>query len=408
MLLTLMKNEFIKIFRRGKTWVVFALFIALISLIGYITWNSAEEAKKYNSPEYQIQMSEEYLSYLEDDLKVAKEANDEEWTIQIEESIQYNKENIKNNKAILENGIDEYAWIKILDQDIVYLKEMIEKYEKEGINENNEIDYENLKHQLENLTYLKENNLKPLEGWEFTSNNFIQNGSMLFGMAILVAGIAVFISDMVSGEATPPTLKFLLIQPVSRGKVLLSKYLVSLTTVLALIIIPQVIGIGVVNLTSEINDSNYPITIGQEYEKVLNIENNEMELKEIRNTSEMITIKEFNFKSLAFQSLFIAATTSVVFMFSTLFKSSMISMATSVILTVFMTIAGQAINPVKKIAHMLFTTYADSVTILNSTGALMTKNQHVTITNGIICLVITLIVSYLISHINFTRKDMLI
>ena len=32
MLLTLMKNEFIKIFRRGKTWVVFTLFLALIGI----------------------------------------------------------------------------------------------------------------------------------------------------------------------------------------------------------------------------------------------------------------------------------------------------------------------------------------------------------------------------------------
>lgn len=408
MLLKLIKNEFIKIFRRGKTWVVFTLFIALISLIGYMTWNSAEDTKKYYSPEYQIQSSEDNIVYLEEQLKEAKESNDKEWTIGINESIQYHKENIKTNKDILENGIDENAWIKALDENIINIKEMISNYEKEGINKNNEIEYLNLKDQLDELTYLKENNIKPLEGWEFTSNNFIKNGSMLFGMAILVAGIAVFISDMVSGEATPPTLKFLLVQPISRGKVLLSKYLVALTTVLALIIIPQVIGIGIVNMTSEINDSNHPISIGQEYEKVLNIENNEMELKEIPNTSEMITIKEFNFKSLSFQALFIAATTSVVFMFSTIFKSSMISMATSVILTVFMTIAGQAITPVKKISHMLFTTYSDSVNILNSNGVFMTNNQHVTITNGLMCLVITLIISYLISHINFTKKDMLI
>ena len=408
MLLTLMKNEFIKIFRRGKTWVVFILFIALISLIGFITWKNAEDAKYYSSPEYQIQMSEENLSYLEYSLQDAKEANDEEWARSIEESIKYHKENIENNKDILENGIDEDSWIKILDENIISIKEVISNYEKEGISKKNEDHYEDLKYQLENLTYLKENNLKPLEGWEFTSNNFIKNGSMLFGMAILVAGIAVFISDMVSGEATPPTLKFLLIQPVSRGKVLFSKYLVALSTVLTLIIIPQIVGIGVVNLTSEINDSNHPITIGQEYEKVLNIETNEMELKAIPNTSERITMKEFNFKSLAFQGLFIAATTSVVFMFSTLFKSSMISMATSVILTVFMTIAGQAINPIKKVAHILFTTYADSVNILNSNGVFMTNNHNVTIKNGIICLVMTLIISYLISHINFTRKDMLI
>ena len=75
------------------------------------------------------------------------------------------------------------------------------------------------------------------------------------GMAILVAGIAVFMSDIVSGECTPATLKFLLIQPVTRGKVLLSKFIAVTITVLTMILGAELVGFLFVNLTSNISTS---------------------------------------------------------------------------------------------------------------------------------------------------------
>jgi len=68
-------------------------------------------------------------------------------------------------------------------------------------------------------------------------------------------------SDIVSGECIPATLKFLLVQPVKRGKILFSKFTVSIVTVLSLIIIPQLAGMVIVNATSNIQASDYPIRI---------------------------------------------------------------------------------------------------------------------------------------------------
>lgn len=408
MLLTLMKNEFIKIFKRGKTWIIFGLFLAFISLTIYGTWKSAEDRKYWSSPEYQIQMSEENLQYSEEAIKNAQAENDKEWELSLESSIQYYNENIEYYKNILENGIDETQWVKDLDEQVVQTQEIITNYEKEGINDYNKREYSSLKSHLEFLTYLKDNNIKPLEGGEYTSHNFLSNTSMFLGLGLLVAGIAVFMSDIVSGESTPPTMKFLLVQPVSRGKILLSKYLVSVITVLLLIVIPQIIGLGVVNATSDINVSNYPVIVDQEYEKVFSVEENEMILKEIPDTSEIITMNEFAVKSLGFQSLFVFAASSVIFMFSTLFKSSMISMATSVMLTVFLSIGTQIMSPLKKVAHLLFTSYADNVNVLNSNAILTSNNENLNITNGIICMIATIVITYAISHINFTKKDMLI
>jgi len=95
-------------------------------------------------------------------------------------------------------------------------------------------------------------------------------------------------------------------------------------------------------------------------------------------------------------------------MISTIFKSSMISMAVSVILTIFLTIGAQAITTIKEYSHLLFTTYADASSVINSNLVLMYQNPKLTIVNGIICMIITSILAYIIAHINFTKKDILI
>ena len=96
----------------------------------------------------------------------------------------------------------------------------------------------------------------PLQGWEYTEANFFRNLGSFFRFGLLIAGIAVFMSDMVSGECTPATLKFLLVQPVKRGKILFSKFIVSLVTVTSLIVLPQLAGMAIVNITSNTEVSN--------------------------------------------------------------------------------------------------------------------------------------------------------
>ena len=215
-------------------------------------------------------------------------------------------------------------------------------------------------------------------------------------------------SDIVSGECTPATLKFLLIQPVKRGKILFSKFIAAVITVLSLILIPQLAGMAIVNVTSNIEASDYPIRIEQQYEKKFDQSSQQMIMEQVPDTSTMVTNKEFALKSIGYQALFILTACSVVFMISTLFKSSMISMAVSVILTIFLTIGGQAITTISSYSHLLFTTYADSVSLLNSNLALAYNNPNLTTTTAIACMLITTIVAYIIAHFNFTKKDILI
>ncbi|KLE14353.1 ABC transporter permease subunit [Clostridium sp. C8] len=408
MLLTLIKNEFIKIFKRSKTWIVFGLFIVFIGITAFGTWMNDKNMKEWTSPEYQIQQAEEQLVHIRNDIKRAEEDGDQKWIQNSKEIETSLLKQIDINKEIIKNGISEYAWKKQLDESIKSTENTIKQYEEDGIREWNKRWYAESKQQLDDLKYLKNNNIKPLQGWEYQAFNFLQMLNSFFGLGVLIAGISVFMSDMVSGECTPATLKFLLVQPVTRGKILFSKFIVSTVTVLSLILIPQLVGMTVVNMTSDVDASKYPVRVEQKYEKAFDQSSGEMIMNQIPDTSKMITNTENAFRTIGYQSLFILSACSIVFMISTLFKSSMTSMAVSVISTIFLSIGTQAISSIRNISHLLFTTYADAGSLVTSKLALMYQNPKLTTTNGIICLIITAIIAYTIAHINFIKKDILI
>lgn len=408
MLLTLIKNEFIKIFKRSKTWIVFGLFIVFIGITAFGTWMNDKNMKEWTSPEYQIQQAEEQLVHIRNDIKRAEEDGDQKWIQNSKEIETSLLKQIDINKEIIKNGISEDAWKKQLDESIKSTENTIKQYEEDGIREWNKRWYAESKQQLDDLKYLKNNNIKPLQGWEYQAFNFLQMLNSFFGLGVLIAGISVFMSDMVSGECTPATLKFLLVQPVTRGKILFSKFIVSTVTVLSLILIPQLVGMTVVNMTSDVDASKYPVRVEQKYEKVFDQSSGEMIMNQIPDTSKMITNTENAFRTIGYQSLFILSACSIVFMISTLFKSSMTSMAVSVISTIFLSIGTQAISSIRNISHLLFTTYADAGSLVTSKLALMYQNPKLTTTNGIICLIITAIIAYTIAHINFIKKDILI
>lgn len=408
MLLTLIKNEFIKMFKRTKTWIVFGLFVVFIGITAFGTWMNDKHMKEWMSPEYQIKQAEEQLVHARNDIKRAESDGDPKW-IQGAKDIEADLlKQIEENKEIIKNGISEDAWKKQLDESIKSTEYTIKQYEEDGINEWNKKWYAQSKQQLEDFKYLKANNIKPLQGWEYHALNFLKTLNNFFGLGVLIAGIAVFMSDIVSGECTPPTLKFLLVQPVKRSKILLSKFIVSVITVLSLIIIPQLIGMIVVNATSDVDASNYPVRVEQKYEKTFDQNSGEILMKQIPDTSKMITNTEVAIRTMGYQSLFVLTACSVIFMISTLFKSSMISMAVSVISTIFLTIGTQTISAIRDISQILFTTYADAGSLVTSQLPLMYQNTKLTTTAGIVCMLVTAAIAYIIAHINFTKKDILI
>lgn len=404
MLFTLIKNELIKIIRRGKTWVVVGLFTLLIIGFTFIFKNNADLMEFYNSTDGQIESYEDSLRYEKEMLNEAKANGDEEAVKNSEESIKFYEEEIATLKSIVDNKEDPEQWKSLLAEEKKSLQETVDD---ETILEE-EKSY--AKSRIKEIDYYLDKDIKPVEQWEFNGVNY---GIMLIGIlgtVILACGIAVFMSDIVSGECTPATLKFLLVQPVSRAKVLLSKFIAVVISVVTLIGGLELLVFGVLSAFTGMDAAKMPTVVGTKYQLDYSTVATQgtPSLTEIPGSGSIITRGEFLAQSFAIQLLFIVTCCAFIFMISSIFKSSMVTMAISVVLTVVMTVICSMSSTIAKVAHLIFFNYGSASTLIDGSLVRQYNNTNFSLVTGIVVMVVTIIVSYLIGHFVFKKKDILI
>ncbi|SHJ84099.1 ABC-2 type transport system permease protein [Clostridium cavendishii DSM 21758] len=408
MLFTLIRNEIRKILRRGKTWVVFALFATFLILLAIGNNIGEKSEQRFNAPERRIESIEHQIAYQKENL-TSKEKSlsaDEYSKLKTEtekriQSLEEQKKSFEEIKA--DPSKSENLWKVKLDNDILGLEEELK---------DNSIPDQyktNLQNELKNLKYLKDHNIKPMNRSEFTSYNYFAGLLKILGVFMLGIGLAIFMSDIVSGECTPATLKFLLIQPVSRGKVLFSKFISVILTSLGMILSLEAIAFLAIGIFKGFGNPDYPMNFGTKYAFDLgNIKDGANPLIEVANSTSMIPLSSFTLKAVLLQCLFIVACCSFIFMISTLVKSSMISMAISTATLIGCSILNQAVGQFRKISFLFFPSYGDSSSLLDGSISVFFNKPNVTMQFGIIVMIAWIIGCYLISHIIFSKKDILI
>ena len=420
MIFTLVKNELIKVLKRGKTWVVFGLFaLAMIGFI-FIAKMEAKNMTYQQSPQGQIEILNSSLDWKKDDLKHNEEylkeiennksVNKSEIE-QIKESIKYTKEDIKS----IENDIKEQEkllvkgksdWKVTLKASNDNLKKNLE--EAKLTNSDKEYIY-NLSSQIKKNNYFLDNNIEPIQDWGFYPSNIGIKIMKIFGMIMLAAGIAVFMSDIVSGECTPATLKFLLVQPISRSKVILSKFIAIVITVVGMICGLEVVAFGVIGAITGFDAAKMPIELGLKYK--LNEQaliNGYRQLEVVKDSGYNSTMGNYVLESFLLQVLFIVACCAFIFMISALFKSTMITMAVSVIVSVAATALSMMSGKIGEYAHLIFLNYGNTPDVIEGSIATTYINPNFTPQLGVSLMVGTIIVSYIIANIVFSRRDMLV
>ena len=408
MIFTLIKNELIKIFKRGKTWIVFALFALTIAGMGVISYKEAKNTEYYQSPEGQIESLKDSIKYSKSDIEYYKTVK-EEWAKEeitnaesrikeLEKQINTLEEEIKNNKD------NPNEWRESLEEE----KKTIEDNLKDS--SYSEDDKVSFKQRLEEINIYLDKNMKPIEEWEFNGINYGIKFIFMIGTLILAAGIAVFMSDIVSGECTPPTLKFLLVQPISRGKVILSKFIAVVITVVTMIGGLEALVVAGISAFTGFDAGKMPQYIGKafKWDYTNAAENGGPQLAEVAGSGVLSTRWMYLLESFGLQILFIIAYCAFIFMISAIFKSSMITMAVSVILCVAATIIPEMSQTIRSISRFFFTSYGDTTSLVSGYCAMNFNNPNVTLGFGVIVMIATTIVSYIIGHIVFNKKDILI
>ncbi len=404
MIFLLIKNELIKILKRTKTWIIFGLFLVFMGVCMYGLYNEDKNRQMYNSSEYKIEQFEKSIEYTKEEINKIENSKDKEYLNTLQEDLKhYEEEKVKYQNQIINPDNAEQWKLDVIEE----IKNHEENLKDKDITEE---DKTWISERINKLKYLEDNNIKPLYGYEFNAYNYIDTILAVLGVALLAIGISVFMSDIVSGESTPPTLKFLLVQPVSRGKVLLSKFIAVIITAITMIVSTEILTFLGIGLAKGFKSGGYPKTMGVKY--FLDSSNISVQgypdLIRLANTGKLGTFNELIIKSLLLQVLFIITCCSFVFLISTLFKNSNVTMAISIIIAAAGTIVFQIFDFSSKFAHLIFFSYASVSEVITGDIAYMYRNVNITPSNGIIVMIVTTIISYTIAHVVFKNKEILI
>lgn len=401
----LIKNEFIKLFSRKKTYIIILLFVALSAMFIFIKESEEKNFLQYSNPEFQLQQGKESLAYYEQNLIEIRnntELTEAQKTIRIEE-METSLAEQKSYVAQLEEAVanqKDFDWrIDVRNQ----IRSMEDMRDMENQDTSSKAYFST---EISRLQAYLDHDIDPRET---SMNNGFQY--LLFNLAFLASGflafgVVLFNADAVSGEYNPGTMKFLLIQPVTRIKVLLSKFIVMAVSSVALILGTQGLMTAIVGLWKGMGNPNIPMAYGQRFEIIM--ERGQEALREIPNTLTYIPLSDYLFKAVLLQALFIVTILAFIFMVSTISKSSVISMTIGIGTVLGSTILFALSGTLKKMGHLFFINYSNVEGILSGSAIREFMNPSFTLQNAVIVLTASTIAFLLISLVVFKKRDVLI
>ena len=404
MFLGLVKNEFIKIFAKKKTYIILLLFVALSVVIAVIAEQSEASYLRSIDPAYKIENIEREIGYQTEYLESVKNSTDmteADKKRELENNAMYLSQletDLAREKALLESN-KSYDWVVEANAQIVLLKEQLSASDDPEFTISLNQQIQKLQFQLDNNIPINEENLN-------TGLNYLKLSISVIFAGFLAFGLILFSGDIMSGEYNPGTLKFLLIQPVTRIKVLMSKYLVTVAASIALILGFQglfALGVGVVKGFGSIN---LPIFVGQRFEAILR--NGELNFTEINGTGSFIGQGEYLLKGLFLEALFIAAMVAFITMVSVITKSTVISFTVLIATLLGSNILYTLSTTYRKFSAYIFLHQTSIDGILSGNVIMETRNLNFTYSLSIMVLLISCLVFLGTAMTVFKKWDILI
>lgn len=394
----LVVNEFVKLFSKKKTYIILVLFIALSGVLVYVSETQEKTYLKYNSPEYKISNLEAEIGYQKNYLS-GMEANETD----------ENKEEILNARAYLDNLLEQLEQARQqLNQQADYdwradIKEQIKDLEETLKGDNSKESKAYTEREVNRLKVYLENDIRLDDESYNTGINYYLGNIILVASVFLAFGLILFNADCVSNEYNPGTLKFLLIQPVSRSKVLLSKYLVMLISSLGLIMLTQFVFFLGVGLVKGFGSFARPMLTGIQYEYI--IQNGQRVLSQITGSGHYIPLSKYLLQGLFLQVLFIVVMVTFIFMISTLVKSSVVSITVAISTILGTSIVYMMSTTYRKLSAYIFLHYTDIEGIISGRIVSNTGSLAFTIQTVILVSVLSTALFLTIALVVFKKRD---
>ncbi|SHJ80115.1 ABC-2 type transport system permease protein [Anaerocolumna jejuensis DSM 15929] len=358
MFLGLLKNELIKLFAKKKTFIIWGLFILLCVMLVVVNETAEKNYLKYNSPKAQVENLTREIANQEDNLKSIQSdtsISKDDKKINIEQTKAYLeslKQQLVSAKASLDSSTD---WKSNLKNQIEEQKKVVDSTSDTDSKKDQERELKRLQLHLDNNVPLNDQNYN-------TGINFYILNITMIAASFLAIGLTLFNGDNVSNEYNPGTLKFLLVQPVSRIKVLLSKYVIMLLSSTVLIMVTQFLFFLGVGIIKGFGSFNRPYLVGLKYEYVYT--NGQKFISEVSGSGHYILLWQYLLEALVLQLLFLIVMVTFILMISTISKSSVVTMTVLICAILGSNIVYSLSTTYRKASPFIFLHYANIDDIL--------------------------------------------
>ena len=255
-MLGLISNEFIKLRYRKKFIITVIILAALCALFAF----ADVKFSKLQTPDAQINTYKQAVTSIQNEKNNTK---DEKRQAQLQDQI--DQINLQINQLQLSKAADSDNWKDSLNNSINELKQ--QRDTASDLTEANSKEYFN-KQIITNQYYI-DHNIRPEKSGDVSAQSFLQGLIALIGAIFIPIIIAILVADIVSGEYTPPTMKVLLTRPITRNKLLLSKFLSAILSSFAVIIIIELISYVIMGLIFGFGNPLNPVTVGTTYTKAI-------------------------------------------------------------------------------------------------------------------------------------------
>ncbi|KHD35021.1 permease [Clostridium acetobutylicum] len=402
----LITNELQKIFKRRKVLVVSIVFIAIILFFSLVQYKES-----HKTPVETIVQNEKYISVYKEEMAYL----DADTQKRVKENIAQYKNEIQ--EAYRAEDLDKLNW----KDRIKYQISDDEKKKKLPDIVSDDTKIEQVNAQILSKKYALKNSVPDAadDYNEKALDVFIKMVSYV-SLIILPVIICVIVLDVVSGECSPPTMKMLLTKPFSRGKILFSKFMAASIASIIAIVFSELISLIILGIVIGFGSINAPVSLGTKYQfnadKVL--AGNWHDVKAIIGSTYVEPQWKVMLEMFGLEILFILAFTSICILISVLVNSNTVSMTSGIIIAVIMSfivlkiMAGDGSSagdvPFRKIAPYLINTYSSPGFLLSGDMTSQIRNPDISVGLGVLVNVTTGAVCYIIAHIRFTRKDMLV
>jgi ABC-2 type transport system permease protein len=401
-------NEWMKLLRRRRFLVTGLLSLCVVALFGLVTYHKLQNQLRFN-PVQQTQTQIQFLEQRVAKLKLQPKSADRDKELQqMEQQLASAKEELKSLQSATGSNWRDHVQtqMKSYQQRLNQLSAQADK-DAQAQAEMNSIQRE-----LKLLQYRLDHNVPELAWPDMNAYHEVAGFLGFAARIFLPLLVIVLVADIVSGEATDGTIKLLLVRPVSRTKILVGKWLVSVTATLlwsllvsgALLLTafailgtrgalqPQAANVVYTFESAVVNDGMvgpHEITVPvPHYDHAL-----------------IMPQWQFLLYGFLFTAFAMVVVATIAFFCSTLFRSAMVSTAAamgSVIIGFIVINMARHENWVQ----WLFPTHLDLVSIW--TGELSQQmSQAISLPTGVLVLLAWALVALVVSLYSFARRDIL-